>query len=103
VEKYFNAASVSIVIRPRITREPVEGYYAAIEKILIDLFIEKDRLQLMDGSEYQQILHNLISSQRINMGRSLEYAERRKVKGLFLKTIMEPEKKVFLFSDQAER
>ena len=102
-EKYFNVSSVQIVLRPQITREPVEGDCAMIEKILIDLFIEKDRLQLLDGEEYRKIFRNLIYSQRINMAKLMEYAERRKMERTFLRSVLEAEKESILFKDEAGR
>jgi len=91
VEKYFDPASCSNILRPTITRAPVEGNYAKIEKILVDLFIEKDRILLMDGEEYRNIFLSLIFSHRINMGRMLEYAERRKIEDQFIKSLLELE------------
>jgi hypothetical protein len=79
VEKYVSGSNRRIIVRPLVTREPVEGHYATIEKVLIDLFLEKDRLFLMDGAEYKRIFENIIFSNRIIMGRMFGYAERRKI------------------------
>jgi hypothetical protein len=103
VERYFDTSSHSTIVRPMITREPVDGYYATIEKILVDLFMEKDRLLLMDGAEYQRIFRNLAFSQRINLARLLEYAERRKVDGSFVHTILGSERESILFEEPAAR
>jgi len=97
VEKYFEPTAKTVIVRPSITREPVNGIYATIEKILVDMFIEKDKLLLMDGAEYQRIFHNLILSQRINVARLFEYAERRKVKDAFLQKVMKQERNSILF------
>jgi hypothetical protein len=80
VEKYVATSDQRIIVRPSVTEEPVESQYATIEKVIIDLFLEKDRLFLMDGAEYKRIFENLIFSNRINMGRLLRYASRRKIK-----------------------
>jgi hypothetical protein len=103
VEKFFDTSSHSIIVRPMITREPVDGYYAAVEKILVDLFIEKDRLFLMDGAEYQRMFRNLAFSNRINIARLLEYAERRKVEDSFVQSIMKSEKESILFEGPVSR
>jgi hypothetical protein len=103
VEKYFDTSSHSVVVRPRISREPVEGHNATVEKMLIDLFMEKDRLLLMDGAEYQRIFHNLVFSHRINFARLLEYAERRKVEKAFLQTVMSVERESILFEGPSPR
>jgi hypothetical protein len=85
-----------VVIRASITREPVDGYYATIEKILVDLFIERDRLLLMDEAEYVRVFRNLVLSHRINMARLLEYAERRKIEDALRTNILNVEKDIFI-------
>lgn len=87
VEKYFDLSSNAVVVRTSVTREPVEGFYATAEKILVDLFIEKDRLSLMDGAEYQRVFRNLVLSNRVNIARLLEYAERRKIKAALIQDV----------------
>lgn len=88
VEKYFQPSSSTVVVRRSVTEGPFKGNYATIEKILVDLFLEKDRLDLMDGAEYERISRNLILSYRINMPRLLRYADRRKVKDALVKDIL---------------
>jgi len=88
VDKYFEPSPSTVVVRQSITEEPVNGYYATVEKILVDMFLEKDRLRLMDGAEYERIFRNLILSLRINMPRLLRYADRRKVKNVLVKDIL---------------
>ena len=80
VERYVSASGRRIIVRQLITEEPVDAHYAKIEKILIDLYLEKDRLFLMDLAESKRIFENIVLAHRINMGRLLRYAERRKVK-----------------------
>ncbi len=84
VEKYVAATNRRIIVRPLVTKEPIEGHYATIEKILIDLFLEKDRLFLMDRAEYKRIFETIIFSKRIIMGRLFGYAERRKINTLLV-------------------
>ncbi len=88
VDKYFEPSSSTVVMRQSVTEEPVNGYYATFEKILVDMFLEKDRLRLMDGAEYERVFRNLILSHRINMPRLLRYADRRKVKNTLVKEIL---------------
>lgn len=88
VAKYFTPSSSAVVLRRSITEEPVDGHYATTEKILVDLFLEKDRLNLMDGAEYERIFRNLVMSNRINMPRLLRYADRRKIKTALVKNIL---------------
>jgi hypothetical protein len=89
VEKYVTASDRRIIIRQLVTEEPVDGHFATIEKILIDLFLEKDRLFLMDPAEFKRIFENIIFAHRINMGRLFRYAERRKVKASIVKLCSE--------------
>jgi len=89
VEKYVAASDRRIIIRQLITEEPVEGHYATIEKVLIDLYLEKDRLFLMDLAEFKRIFENIVSANRINMGRLFRYAGRRKVKASIVKLCSE--------------
>jgi len=91
-EKYFKPTDRSVVLRPSITEEPVENHYASIEKILVDLYLEKDRANLMDGAEYKRVFKNLAYSQRINIARLLRYAQRRKVKKAFTDRIFVEDK-----------
>jgi hypothetical protein len=91
-EKYFKRANRSVILRTSITEEPVEDHYAIIEKILVDLYLEKDRANLMDGAEYKRVFKNLAYSQRINIARLLRYAQRRKVKGAFTNNIFAEDK-----------
>jgi hypothetical protein len=89
VEKYVAVSSRRIIVRQLVTEEPTEGHYATIEKTLIDLFLEKDRLFLMDLAEFKRIFENIAFTHRINMGRLFRYAERRKVKTSIVKLCSE--------------
>ncbi|MBM4167670.1 MAG: hypothetical protein FJ215_00710 [Ignavibacteria bacterium] len=89
VEKYVVASDRRIIVRQLVTEEPVDGHYATIEKTLVDLFLEKDRLFLMDLAEFKRIFENIIFAHRINMGRLFRYAERRKVKTSIVKLCSE--------------
>ena len=89
VEKYVTASNRRMIVRPLVTEEPLDGHYATIEKTLIDLFLEKDRLFLMDGTEYKRIFEGIIFSNRINIGRLLRYAARRELKLSVMKLLAE--------------
>ncbi len=85
--KNFIILDDTFVLRSSITEEPQNKHYAEIEKILIDLFIEKDRLTLIDTSEYKRIFENIIFSQRVKIAKLIRYASRREVKSPILKLI----------------
>ena len=73
----FSVRENTVVFRPAISREPRSGYYATIEKIMVDLFIEGESLYLM--SEYDIVKKNILGDGRIDVAALLAYAKRRKV------------------------
>lgn len=81
IEKHWIPDVDTVIIRPSISESPVSGTKiwntATIEKILIDLYEEKDKLYLMDGSEFKRIFYNVIFSARINIPVLLRYSYRR--------------------------
>ncbi|HCL00446.1 MAG TPA: hypothetical protein DHW42_10140 [Candidatus Marinimicrobia bacterium] len=81
VRKHWIIEDENYIIRQAISESPVEGTeiwkIATIEKILVDLFEEKDKLFLMDGSEFKRIFYNVIFSARINIPTLLRYSYRR--------------------------
>jgi len=84
VDRYIKAFDRRIIVRQSITEAPVKDHFAEIEKILIDLYLEKDRLDLLDLAEYRRIFENVVFSHRINMGSLSRYAARRKIKNRIL-------------------
>jgi hypothetical protein len=87
VNKNFNMEKNPFVLRLRITEQPTMGHFATIEKILVDLWIEKNKLYLMDEWEYKEIFKSVVGRFRINMGALLRYSQRRKIKDIFEKLI----------------
>jgi hypothetical protein len=77
--KSFSIARKTVVIRPIVTKSPIHGHLASIEKILVDLHIECKALPLMDQTDFQRMCQNLVSSERIVMSELISYAHRRKV------------------------
>ncbi len=92
IKDYFILQDNSVILRPSISEEPKIDNYSSIEKILIDLFLEKDKLSLFDESEYKRLFYNLICSSRINMAQLLRYSRRREVKAYFIKNILMSDK-----------
>ena len=62
------------MIRPTVTKAPGQGHMAPIEKILVDLAIEREVLPLMDQSEFQEMCRNLVTSERVVMSELMSYA-----------------------------
>lgn len=69
----------SIILRPAITRSKSKNNIAAIEQILVDLYVEKDKLQFIDESEYERIFSHILNNFRISLSSLITYAERRKI------------------------
>ncbi len=92
VKDYFILQNNTVILRPSISEEPKNGFSSPVEKILIDLFLEKDKLNLLEGTEYKRIFFNLICSNRINMAQLLRYSSRREVKTTFIKNILMSDK-----------
>ena len=78
--KSFRQSDKTVVVRPAVSRAPVDGKYATIEKILVDLCTETVSLRLLDAGEYQRLVVNLANSERISVATLAEYAKRRNLK-----------------------
>jgi hypothetical protein len=76
----FSIGKRTVVIRPAISRGSSREHFANIENILVDLFVEAAALNLMDEDEYFRIFGNILVAGRIDIGRLLNYAGRRKLK-----------------------
>lgn len=81
----------TVIIRPRTTTQPHEGHLVTGEGLLVELFVEARALNLLDAGEYQKLLENLASSQRLQMAALLDYARERRPIGLELIEIINAE------------
>lgn len=79
VRKVFSVDERTVVVRPLVTKAPVQAHALRIEGILVDLSMELRTLPLLDIQEYSRMVANLVSSQRIDMAELISYARRRKV------------------------
>lgn len=87
VRQTFRMTEDAIIVRPAISEEPKNGCHAAIEKILVDLFIERTKLELFDEWEYQHLFKTIVMQYRVEMAGLIRYAGRRKVKNAILNLI----------------
>lgn len=76
--KRFTIRDYTVVVRPRVTTQPVQRYIVPVEGLLVDLFVENRSLGLMDTAEFFELFGNLIEQGRISMSLLLEYAGKRK-------------------------
>ena len=81
VEKFVELKTQTIILRPSVSsRVSKEKNLTKIEKILVDLFMEMKKINLIDKDEYIKIVSNIILNYRINMAETLDYAHNRKIK-----------------------
>jgi len=85
--KNFRIMDSTLVLRPAVSEEPREGLFARIEKILVDLYFEKERLNIIDGWEYSRIFENVAQHFRIEVAVLLRYAQRRKIRPVIFKML----------------
>ena len=75
--------SNKFIIKPLVHDSPIANHQVPIpriEKILVDLFIEKDLFLPFQGKELANIYANAFSNFSVNLTTLLAYAERRKKK-----------------------
>ncbi|MBA7555955.1 hypothetical protein ES705_48648 [subsurface metagenome] len=89
-EKYVELNKKTIILRPAVSyRKPKNNNWAKIEKILVDLFMETKKINLMDMEEYKKIMSNIVLDYRINMAELLDHADRRGIKKRMQKIIID--------------
>lgn len=80
VAQQLRPSDKTVVLRPALSKQPeAQDHFAPIEKLLVDLLVEADALQLMDVSEAQRVLQNAVESARVPVAALLAYAKRRAV------------------------
>jgi hypothetical protein len=80
-EKYVEFDDHTVIMRPVISlRKPEKRHWARIERIIVDLFVEMRKMQLVDLKEYSKVISNVIRYGRINMAEMFDYAYNRKVR-----------------------
>jgi hypothetical protein len=80
-EKFVELKTQTIILRPSVSsRVSKEKNLTKIEKILVDLFMEMKKINLIDQEEYMKIISNIVLNYRINMAEILDYADRREAK-----------------------
>ena len=68
----------TIVIRPEMSEAPVSAdpHVAPIEKLLVDLAVEAEKLPIMGKGEFQDMAWRAVTSGRISMATLIRYARR---------------------------
>jgi hypothetical protein len=73
----FSIRERTVVVRPKVTTQPVDEHFVTIEGLLVDLFVESRALALMDAGEYFQVFRNATGQGRISIARIVDYARQR--------------------------
>ena len=84
----FDVTTNPIVVRKLFSRSPHEGAVPALEKILVDMYVDLDRYNYIGQSDYLELWREMIHSYRINIGHLVAYSKRRKcLRTLFLQLV----------------
>lgn len=81
VERFVRPGEKTVVLRPSIVKQPESlDQVAPIEKAFVDLFIEADKVRLLDPAEAQRILDNALGSGLMQLPVLFSYAETKREK-----------------------
>lgn len=78
-KRRFSAGDRTLVLRPMVSRAPANGHFAPVEALVVDLFMEVKALELMDRTEFHDMVGALLSSGLVPMGTLVDYIKRRKL------------------------
>ncbi len=80
-QRYVQPGEKTVILRPSISKQPESTNHAApIEKALVDLSVESHKLQLLESSEVQRIIDNLLGTGLLQVSVLLGYAELKREK-----------------------
>jgi hypothetical protein len=89
IENYIPVNKQAIIIKQIVTESPLTQVdnvlTVSLEKMLVDVFCDKDLFDAYQGNEMRTIFQEAISKYTINMNRMIRYANRRGKKEKFLK------------------
>lgn len=80
-QRYVQPGEKTVVLRPAISKQPGSANHVApIEKALVDLSVESPKLQLIDSSEEQRIIDDVLGTGLLQASVLLGYAELKREK-----------------------
>ena len=80
-QRYVQPGEKTVILRPSISKQPESTNHAApIEKALVDLSVDSHKLQLLDSSEVQRIIDNVLGTGLLQVSVLLGYAELKREK-----------------------
>lgn len=74
----FTLRAKTVVVRKRVLTAPVDGHFARMETLLVDLLLESQRLRLMDAGEFRDMARAVASAGRLAVSSLVAYAADRK-------------------------
>jgi hypothetical protein len=84
INKYIVDSENPIIIKKIVSRAPLMQNesipYPAIEKILVDIFVDKVIFHFLQGSELVTVYNEVFNNYAVNITKMLNYADRRKAK-----------------------
>ena len=81
-KRRFAADERTAVLRPSVSRAPADGRSAPVEAVVVDLFMEVKSLEIMDMTEFHDMVGSLLGSGLVPMSTLVDYIKRRKLKVL---------------------
>lgn len=76
-KEQFAVRENTVVVRRRVQGAPEEEHFSRIETVLVDLYLESERLNLMDREEFRQMARKVVSSGRVRISEFAAYATNR--------------------------
>ncbi|MBN2746838.1 MAG: hypothetical protein JXR34_08935 [Bacteroidales bacterium] len=93
IEKYIAESKNPVIIKQIISRSPLDKSQImatpTIEKILVDIFCDRDIFYFYQGNELKNIFINTFRNYHIDYSKLLNYADRRKQKAKILHYLKE--------------
>jgi len=77
-KEQFSVRDNTVVVRRRALGAPEEKHFSRIEAVLVDLFMESERLNLMDRDEFREMARKVASEGRLCLSEWMSYAANRK-------------------------
>ena len=81
IDRYISGSSQAIIIKPLVSQAPLHKVrnvrIPRIEKILVDIFIEKHLFNVFQGKELSVIFNNVYNQYQVNFSKLMTYARRR--------------------------
>ena len=81
IEDFVSDINIAIIVKPMISESPllqIDGIsIPSLEKILVDLYTEKELFYFLQGNELLNIFKNAVGKYTVNSNKLLRYAKRR--------------------------